>query len=183
MKKTDKKDRLSWIRAGAKALASGGWANVKVEPLARAMGVTKGSFYWHFENQRALLEAIVEQWELDETEAVIDRVDDGATTPADRLFLLFAVTDEGPLDTELAIRDLATRDERVQEVVRRVDARRLGYLRRNFRGLGLDPLEAEARSLLAYSLLIGDFFIAPAHGRYARRTVLEHATGLLLREP
>jgi AcrR family transcriptional regulator len=60
-----------WIEAAYSAMAEEGIGSVAVEPLARRLGITRGSFYWHFENRRALLEAILERWERESTEAVI----------------------------------------------------------------------------------------------------------------
>ncbi|MEM9068661.1 MAG: TetR/AcrR family transcriptional regulator [Myxococcota bacterium] len=170
-----------WIAAGARMLGDGGWEKVKVEPLARMLGVTKGSFYWHFGSRRELLGAIVEAWEEESTLAVARYVDRNASNAEERLRLLWSLRDDGHLETELAIRDLATRDDEVLVVVERVDTARLGYLRRNFRDLGLSAAETEVRSMLFYSLLIGDHFVADAHGRYARKTVLDGAIDFLLR--
>src|SRR5215217_5141721 len=60
-----------WVGAARAAMAEGGIDAVAVEPLARRLGVTKGSFYWHFKDRRALLEATLEGWEEESTEARI----------------------------------------------------------------------------------------------------------------
>src|ERR671916_708238 len=60
-----------WVEAARTAMAEGGIEAVAVEPLARRLGVTKGSFYWHFKDRRALLEAMLGRWERESTEAVI----------------------------------------------------------------------------------------------------------------
>src|ERR671911_1826652 len=60
-----------WIEAAYRAMAEGGVEAVAVEPLARKLGVTKGSLYWHFEDRKALLEALLERWERESTEARI----------------------------------------------------------------------------------------------------------------
>lgn len=61
--------REAWIAAGLAALSSGGVEAVRVEVLARALHVTKGSFYWHFADRRELLDAIVAHWETTTTGA------------------------------------------------------------------------------------------------------------------
>ena len=169
------KDRSDWVAQAAAALVEGGWESVRVEPLARRLGVTKGSFYWHFKDRRALLDAVIEHWEQRGTLGIIDYVDTKCSDPEQRLRLLWQTTNGPGLDMELAIRDLARRDAATASAVERVDSTRVGYLRRNFRQLGLCAKDAEARSLLVYSLLIGDYFIAPCHGRLTRRSVLDHA--------
>lgn len=174
----------SWIRAGMSALAEGGADRVKVEPLARSMGVTKGSFYWHFKDRRALLEAVLSAWESSSTLDVIDQVDLG-DAPADaRLEQLWSLTSgrEG-LALEQAIRDFARYDPLAKAVVARVDQARMDYLRRWFVELGFDRLEVEARSFAFYSLMIGNHFVNVRHGRYGRKRVLEQVRALLLNPP
>ncbi len=175
-----KRTREDWIRAAASALGSGGWSKVRVEPLAKALGVTKGSFYWHFKDRDALLRAVIDAWEERDTLAIIDQVDDAASAPDDRLRALFRTSVAGDPSVELAIRDLATRHPETRASVARVDDRRMAYLRANFRALGGSNQDAEARSMLFYSLLIGDSFIVAKHGRFARRTILNRAVELLL---
>lgn len=181
MAKKDPKDRADWILAGAQQLGKGGSESVRVEPMAKKLGVTKGSFYWHFENRRSWLVAIMSTWEEQSTLAVIRHVDDKATDARERLLVLWSLNDD-PEDVrmELGIRDFATRDPEAATIVERVDTQRLKYLRKNFRALGLSPADAEARCLLYYSLLIGDYFIAPSHGRFSRPKVLERGIDFLL---
>ena len=181
MARKDVKDRADWIIAGARQLGKGGVESVRVEPIAKALGVTKGSFYWHFDKRRAWINAIIVAWEERSTLAVIRHVDEAAQDARERLVVLWSLNDD-PEDVriELGIRDYATRDAAVAAVVERVDDARLRYLRRNFRALGLSPADAEARGLLFYSLLIGDYFIAPRHGRFSRANVLQRGIDFLL---
>src|SRR3954447_6844985 len=67
--------RSSWIEEGLRALAAGGPDAVRIEPLARALGVTRGGFYWHFDNRHALLEEILDAWERASVDEVIERVE------------------------------------------------------------------------------------------------------------
>jgi AcrR family transcriptional regulator len=177
-----RKSRGEWINAALDSLAEGGLDQVRVEPLAARLGVTKGSFYWHFPRREDLVEAMLDAWESAGTQAIIEEVDKDGGTAEDRLRRLWRrTTREKGLVVEMAIRDLARRDGAVLERVRRVDDRRVAYLRAQFLALGLDPAIAEARSLLVYSLLIGNRFIEASHGRTSRAKVLERAIGELLR--
>src|SRR5215203_7360667 len=104
--------RSNWIDEGLRALAAGGPDAVRIEPLARALGVTKGGFYWHFDNRRALLEEMLDTWERVSVDEVIERVEsDGGDARAKlrRLFAIAASSDE-PLRTDLAVRDWARRE-------------------------------------------------------------------------
>jgi AcrR family transcriptional regulator len=171
-----------WVRAGFEALTEGGLEQVRVEPLAVRLGVTKGSFYWHFARREDLIEAMLEAWEESGTNAIIAEIDAGGGTPEERLWALWRRTHgDERLETEMAIRDLARRDAEVRARVRRVDDRRVAYLRALFLELGLDAPSAEARSLLLYSLLLGNPFIEASHGKSSRARVLERAVAELVR--
>ena len=167
--------RSKWIEQGLRALAAGGPDAVRIEPLAQALGVTRGGFYWHFDGRDALLEAMLDTWEWSTTDEVFERVESAdARTKLRRLSRLAATSDE-PLRIDLAVRDWARREKTVAERLRRVDNRRMDYLRSLFGAFCPDPEEAEARSMLYYSLMIGNHFIAADHGARSRADVLELA--------
>src|SRR4051794_6442265 len=65
----------AWIDEGLRALAAGGPGAVRIEPLAKALGVTRGGFYWHFRDRGALLEALLDTWERRSTDEVLERVE------------------------------------------------------------------------------------------------------------
>jgi AcrR family transcriptional regulator len=173
--------RSSWIDEGLRALAAGGPDAVRIEPLARALGVTRGGFYWHFDDRRALLEEMLDTWERASVDEVIERVEsDGGDARAKlrRLSMLAGSSDE-PLRIDLAVRDWARREQAVAERLRRVDNRRMDYMRSLFRAFCPDDHEVEARCLVMYSLWIGSHFIAADHGARDRADVLKVALGRL----
>jgi len=172
--------RSTWIEQGLRALAVGGPDAVRIEPLAQALGVTRGGFYWHFADRRALLEEMLDTWERGTTEEVIERLDRQGADPGAKLRRLFALTTPRVVLTDLAIRDWARRNQAVAERLRRVDNRRLAYLRLLFGAICRDEDEAEARSVLAFSLVIGHHFMAADHGTRTRADVLELAARWLL---
>jgi len=167
--------RSTWIQAGLRALAAGGPDAVRVEPLAKALGVTRGGFYWHFADRRALLEEMLDTWERATIDEVIERVEGQGGGPAAKLLRLSGLTSPGVVAVDLAVRDWARREPPVAERLRRIDNRRMDYLRSLFGALCPDPDEAEARSMLYYSLMIGNHFIAADHGARSRTDVLELA--------
>src|SRR3990170_7284027 len=83
--------RSSWIDAGRQALASGGPEAVRIEPLARGLNVTKGGFYWHFDDRRALLEEMLDTWERVSVDEVIARIEGEGGDARARLRRLFAL--------------------------------------------------------------------------------------------
>ena len=177
--------RARWIDEGLNALAVGGPEAVRIEPLARTLGVTKGGFYGHFGDRRALLEEMLDTWERTMVDEVIERVEEGGHDPKTRLQRLFAIATSGPglLRAELAIRDWARRDSRVARRVKRVDNRRMNYMRSLFIPICADEEEAEARCLLAFSLFIGSPFVTADHGELRRIDVVERALAGLLESP
>jgi AcrR family transcriptional regulator len=173
--------RSSWIDAGLRALAAGGPDAVRIEPLARALGVTRGGFYWHFEDRRALLEEMLDTWERRSTDEVLERVEREGGDPRDKVRPAGMLTfSRELLPIDLAVRDWSRRDRSVARRLRRVDNRRIEYLRSLIGALSSDADDVEARSLLAFSLAIGNHFIAADHGARGRAEVLELAIQRLL---
>jgi AcrR family transcriptional regulator len=169
--------RTSWVEAGLRALGFGGPDAVRIEKLAQALGVTKGGFYWHFDDRSALLDEMLDSWERLVTDEVIARVESeggDARTKLRRLFEL--VLSSGDLvQIELAIRDWSRRDKAVAARLKRVDNRRMEFMRALFGGFCADEDEVEVRCLLAFSLFIGNHFIAADHGAHRRKDVLRLA--------
>ncbi|HEY1834367.1 MAG TPA: TetR/AcrR family transcriptional regulator [Solirubrobacteraceae bacterium] len=168
----------SWIEEGLRALARGGPDAVRIEPLAKALGVSKGGFYWHFADRTALLDEMLDSWEQSTTEGVVDHVERGGGDGRSKLRHLFALGSHGVVAVDLAVRDWARRDPAVAERLRRIDNRRMEYLRELFSAFCPDRDEVEARAMLFFSLLVGKHFIAADHGSLDRAAVLE----LTLRE-
>jgi len=167
--------RSSWIDEGLRALAAGGPDAVRIEPLAQALGVTKGGFYWHFDDRRALLEEMLDTWERVMLDEVIESVESEAGDARARLRRLFALAASSGelLRIDLAVRDWARRDQTVAERLRRVDNSRMDYMRSLFGDFCPDEDDVEARCVLAFSLWIGNHFMAADHGARSRAEVLE----------
>jgi AcrR family transcriptional regulator len=175
--------RHEWVAAGLNALARGGPEAVRVEPLARELGATKGSFYWHFADRPALLEALLDDWERMVVDDVIAQIDASGGDPRDRLRRLFALAGSrrDVLPVELAIRDWARRDKDVARRLKRLDNRRLDYMRTLFAAFADDDADAEVRCVLAFALFVGHPLIAGDHPGRTRREVRDLALAHLLR--
>jgi AcrR family transcriptional regulator len=173
--------RSSWIDAGLRALAAGGLDAVRIEPLAEGLGVTRGGFYWHFEDRRALLEEMLDTWERRSTDEVLERVEREGGDPRSKVRRAGMLTfSRELLPIDLAIRDWARRDRSVAKRLRRVDNRRMEYLRALIGTFCPDADDIEARSMLAFSLAIGNHFIAADHQARSRGDVMELAVQRLL---
>jgi AcrR family transcriptional regulator len=172
--------REKWIEEGLRALAGGGPDAVRVEALAKSLGVTKGGFYGYFADRDALLAAMLDTWERESTDEVIARVErEGDPRTKIRRAGLLTFSSDRLLPIDLAIRDWSRRDASVAERLRRVDNRRMELLREMICTFCTDPDEVEARSLLAFCLAIGAHFLAADHGDRTRDQVLARAADLL----
>jgi AcrR family transcriptional regulator len=174
--------KSAWTEAATRALAAGGPEAVRVEALAKELGVSKGGFYWHFDDRRALIEEALDGWEKAGTEDPIAVVDSGPADPREKLRRLFelAPAAKGLFAVELALRDASRRHPDVARRLRRVDRRRMEYLRSLFRRFCADEDEVEARALLAYSLFVGSYFVAAEPSRKRRAEVMGLAIDWLL---
>jgi AcrR family transcriptional regulator len=170
--------RNQWIEEGLRALAGGGPDAVRIEPLAQALGVSKGGFYWHFDDRQALLEEMLDTWErtwVDEVIAAVEAESGDARARLRRLFALASASGGELLKVELAIRNWARREEGVADRLRRVDNRRMSYMRSLFGDFCSDEDDVEARCLLVFTLFIGSNFVTADHDGRSRADVVEHA--------
>jgi AcrR family transcriptional regulator len=176
--------RNRWIEQGLLVLAAGGPEAVRIEPLARALGVSKGGFYWHFDDRQSLLEEMLDAWErtwVDEVIQAVEAEGEDARSRLRRLFALAAASGGELMKIELAIRNWARREEAVAERLRQVDNRRMNYMRSLFGAICEDDDDVEVRCLLVFSLFIGSHFVSADHGARSRAEVLELALERLTR--
>jgi AcrR family transcriptional regulator len=169
---TARTPRHRWIEEGLRALSTGGPDAVRIESLARALGVTKGGFYGYFDDRRALLDEMLETWERRSTEDVIERVEREGGDPMARGRRAAALTfSDELLPIDLAVRDWARRDANAAEHLRRVDNFRIEYLRSLLAPFCPDEDELEARCLIAFSVAIAGPLIAADHRGRSRDDV------------
>jgi AcrR family transcriptional regulator len=152
-------NRAGWAAAALEAIAQQGNLELSVESLARELGVTKGSFYWHFRSRGELVLAAVELWEERGTTQVIEALR-AVMDPRERLRALFALAFERARQLTAEGSLFASADPAVARIVRRVSKRRLSYLVETYRQAGMRRAEAERWALLAYSAFVGALTIS-----------------------
>lgn len=175
--------RGEWLKAAVEELADGGLGAVRVEVLARRLGVTKGSFYWHFEGRDDLLDAVLAWYETAGTEEIIERADAAAPDAEARLRVLAGIVfaPSGISDrAEPAIRAWASSDPRAAETLQRVDRRRIGYVTDLLTEIGLRRPVARRRAEIFYRALIGEFVWRAHGGRPLSRTARAEIVDLLI---
>jgi len=141
-----------WIREGLKALAKSGFTALKADPLAKAMGVSRGSFYWHFADLGAFHAAVLKRWREIAAEQIIADVEAGSDEP---LKALLRRSFGARLDLERAVRNWAAFDAAAQGAIRAIDRRRIDYIEALLKKRGLEPAMAQARAQIMYWTFLG----------------------------
>ncbi|MDH3475936.1 MAG: TetR/AcrR family transcriptional regulator, partial [Rhodospirillales bacterium] len=173
--------RDDWVAGALRQLARDGIDKVLVAPLARQLGVTKGSFYWHFKDRAALLDAMLTEWERTDAEIVSDlHGKSGDAETRLRMVIELSVRQIGGR-LETALRDWGRRDVKVRGAIQRIDRRRLSELRSLFGSICASAEEAEARSWLLYSLLTGVHLITSQPVEIDRKKLLLRCLAVLTR--
>ena len=177
--------RSDWIEAAVDMLADDNVEALRVDTLAERLGVTKGSFYWHFKGREDLLYEVVEAWRLRMTSEIRALIVDTSGTPWERLERLLRISISARRDVpggpfEMTLRDWARRDGKVAEVVRHVDKERADFLRQLYQDAGLSEADAEDFSELHIAFVIGTRITLAAEDRDEIRRRRRIGTRLLL---
>ena len=151
---TDQLSAKDWLDLGLKALATQGFTALKAEPLAKAMGVSRGSFYWHFADIGAYHAAILTHWREVAAEQVIAGLE-AASEHDDPVALLLQQAFSARLLLEKAVRSWATSDAAARGAVQAIDRRRLGYVEELLRRKGFAAEIAQARAQILYWAFVG----------------------------
>ena len=174
----------AWIGAGFTELARTGVEGVRVEVLAKQLGVTKGGFYRRFRDRAALLEAMLASWALGRIAAIEQQASLDEAPPRDRLKALIRLYSERMntegMAIELAIRQWARSDEAAAAAVARVDAARLKVVGELYRATGLAPEEADAEAFLFYCFIFGQSLLFLDHGQRKRAQLIARTAEKLL---
>lgn len=148
-----------WAEAALDAMAQGGLNAVAVEPIARQLGVTKGSFYWHFTNRGSLVAAALALWERQETDEILKRVEH-VSDPYERIVELFKQANASYRAGRLYLALAASAHKpEVRAAVERVSTRRMDYLHQCYVALGMNEVEAGHWSRFAYATFVGNIQI------------------------
>jgi AcrR family transcriptional regulator len=152
--------RKDWIEAATAMLAADNVEALRVDTLAEKLGVTKGSFYWHFKGREDLLWAVLDEWRVLMTRETRTLIEDTTGTPWDRLERLIRISISGRREVpggplEMTLRDWARRDPKVAAAVREVDAERVRFLRQLYRDAGLNDADADDYAELHMAFVIG----------------------------
>ena len=173
-----------WIKAGFAELARSGVEGVRVEVLAKNLGVTKGGFYRRFRDRAALLADMLTNWSEGRIAAIEQQASLDGETARDRLAALIRLYSERmnteAIAIELAIRQWARADEAAAEAVASVDAARLKNVAQLYRATGLEADDADARAFLFYCFVFGQSLLFLERGMRKRSTLIAKSAERLL---
>lgn len=164
----------SWIDAAVRHIIKESMSDIRVEKLARDLGVTKGSFYWHFRNHQHLLQRVLEQWTERATIRVTEWSKSGNASGVERITRLLELpsnvsADNHGADIELAVRSWARRDETAADIVTKIDKMRLNNFVELISELGFAGEEARQRAAIALAFMLGDSFLKSGMSQTERR--------------
>jgi AcrR family transcriptional regulator len=173
-----------WVEAGFKELARAGVEGVRVEVLAKNLGVTKGGFYRRFADRAALLEAMLVHWREGRSASIAEQTSLDGQDPRERLKAVIQLYSErlNPegMAIELAIRQWARSDESATAAVASVDAARLRHVAELYRATGLAAEEAEAQAFLFYCFIFGQSLLFVERGPRKRSQLVAKSAEKLL---
>jgi len=180
----------NWIEAATDVLVSQGIDRVRVDLLAGELGVTRGSFYWHFKDREDLLQRVLQAWRERATEELTHRLGMASADPREQLRDVISLPFRGrsaarAARIELAIRAWARRDGMARQAVDEADSSRIAYIAQIFSSLGFTILEARSRAFLLYSFVVAESQISapvPAaqradRARFVERLLLQRVDG------
>lgn len=174
--------KSAWVEAGLRALAQDGFSALKADILARRLGVSRGSFYWHFANVAKFHEAVLEQWEADAVDRpLFTATSESAAVPAKVIRHLVQQAFNAPIELERAMVAWSGSFNPAKTALERVNRRRFEELRSLFLAAGFDPSDAEMRAYMACAAYLGrvtsDYILVEA--KIQADTVAQILTGEL----
>lgn len=171
--------RQDWLAIGIQTLIEKGIEAVRIDPLAKLLNVTRGSFYWHFKNRDDLLEEILREWEARNTQSIIEQIEGLNSSPIAKLLSLFEIAAEDDNLLEKAVRVWSVNDARAEVAIARVDKQRLDYLHNLFLQLGFSEIDSKVRAQIAYSVRLGWFVMASSSYASERLTEIRLVHAIL----
>lgn len=150
-----------WLKHGLTALATGGPRALRADALARALGVSRGSFYWHFHSLDDFHAQLLSFWTQVAADKLIDEQERSADSPRARLKALVLYAFTADLRFERAMRAWSLEAERVAAALAEIDARRTAYLSQLLRAAGHHKKSAAAGARLLYTAFVG-FVVRPS---------------------
>lgn len=179
-KKSNQLNKSDWLKAALELLSSSGIGAVKIVPLAKNLGVTSGSFYWHFEHRPELYGALLEYWEREMTDKAIESAKKFAGPPEERIWNLMAeVMETGMARYDLAVWHWSQSDTTANDVFTRTMDKRFRFAAWMFEQAGFDAIQAETRGRMMVVYMMGESTLLP-EGSYKPKDLLKLKFNILV---
>jgi len=162
-----------WLLEGLQVLKDIGAAGLKIDYLTQRLGVTKGSFYHHFTNIQDYKESLLTFYEEAGTLKIIE-IAEQQTTPQEKLESILDATLEGPFPLEIAVRAWALQDEQAGEYQKRIDQRRITYMKDIYLEMTGDEAQALVQAQTLYAIYIGSLQFFPPLSQDELRALYEN---------
>ena len=154
-------NKQAWVAAGFQLLSVGGIDSVRIDRISKKIGLTRGSFYWHFKNRAELLDEMLKVWHQLGTLQVIRLVEAEKTNPHKKLSTLLELTTRRPGEkyggkfTELSIRVWGGQSEQAAKIIKQIDNERVAYVHKLLIDMQLEPALASLLAEVIYNAFIG----------------------------
>jgi AcrR family transcriptional regulator len=160
--------RASYFSVALDILAKEGPGSLTITELCRRLGVTKGSFYHHFDGRPQFVDALLDYWVTEHASRLI-RISESVSDPEDRIVVLKNIAIGLPHDAEAAIRSWSSRDDRVARAQSEVDRSRREHVRDSYVEAGIPRPRADLLATIAMSILAGmQQIVRPADPKIVR---------------
>ena len=156
---SDRLSREQWLDHGLQNLAAVGFTSLKADKLAKSLGVSRGSFYWHFKNLADFHAAVLARWRTLATSGVIVQLEGAGMSAEQKLRNLLLVAATGDLSLEQAVRAWAFSDPAVKQTTAEIDLERLGYVQQLLEEMGIEPASARIRAHVVYASYLGQIVL------------------------
>ncbi|MEM7735268.1 MAG: TetR/AcrR family transcriptional regulator [Deinococcota bacterium] len=149
-----------WLDHGLHQLAQHGFTALKADTLAKSLGVSRGSFYWHFKDLGAFHKAVLEHWYRVTVEVIVDSIEEQEVTPCAKLERLIRIAVGSERSLERAVRAWSFYEATVQTTLAEVDAKRLEYVTALLNDIGVDSARTHAKARVIYCGYLGQVVLS-----------------------
>lgn len=156
--------RDRWVEEGLRALQEDGPAALAADRMARRLGVSRGSFYWHFTNAVDFEAAVLGAWEERWTSRIIAAVEDVAGTPRERLLALIEKTGGQDASLYASAKRMTRQHPEFHAIMRRIDERRIAFVSDLLAEGDIRPDLAALRARIIYSWAMGQMLVSGDEG-------------------
>jgi len=174
--------KADWLATGMEMLGARGPGAIRIDAMCEQLGVTKGSFYWHFADREEFLGGLLSYWEYKATQAIIERVEARGGSPRARILSLLheGLSEEIDFSAELAIRHWARNDHFAANAVKRVDKQRISFLEGILKEIGIEAESATTKAIFLYSLNLSQGTIVRRESKANRHARLQEFVDMVI---